>query len=169
MDGGALLVFGIVAILAAAVGIVAVVGEGTAGTGIEAGAAAITKVRGDVRIAVVTAHQRGIGEQQADGVPCTIFTRKEPLAASYHTFARCGHHARQLGIGQRRGRYQSGFVTLKLQLLAEAHQVAQGDKFGTRRDAVATVTGSRLLGEEEWFGDGLPEEISKTNIFFIVL
>lgn len=40
MGGGALLVVGVVAIFAAAFGIVAVVGEGTVGTGVEAGATA---------------------------------------------------------------------------------------------------------------------------------
>ena len=58
VGGGTLLVVGVVAILAAEVVIVAVVGEGTVGTGVEAGATSVADIRGDVGIAVVATHPR---------------------------------------------------------------------------------------------------------------
>ena len=93
VGGGTLLVVGVVAILAAEVVIVAVVGEGSAGTGIDTSSAAVAKVTGNVGIAIVTAHQRGIGEHQADAVPRAIFSCKKPLAPAHHTLARTSHHA----------------------------------------------------------------------------
>ena len=52
----------VIAIFLATFGIVAFLGEGTAGTGIDTGTAAFAKVCGDVWIAIVAAHQRGIGK-----------------------------------------------------------------------------------------------------------